>query len=339
MEKGILYIQGNKELAEHFQKRFAERGRQLLTADSASRALAMLGEQEIALLLIDYNLPDMRLDEFMVCCSPYPDMVFAVCMDEEDPLLAEMLVNQHRIRKLFFAPWDMDEIADEIEDALVRADLLIGQEQQERLFQSERAEFEKTLDGLTDILKKQQYSYYKWNVISQILLTQLKEMYASDLPDFEKQCGIIEDIFTTMLKMRTTGTTTIDGFEALVRQDMEKIEKEHPGFYMEKINSCLPGRMRKVKVINIRFIIWLLAKYGVVTMEECGISVTSRLIDSRKALFEITLKGRLKKRFPDLLQRLVNEILDALSVHWKLERQENALLYRVEFKTASSGEN
>ncbi len=339
MEKKILYIQENKELAERFQKRFEERGRQLLTAGSASGALAILSEQEIALLLIDYNLPDMKFDELIGCCSPYPDMVFAVCIDADDPLLAATLVNRHRVRKLFLVPWDIDEIFDEIEDALMRANLLMEREKQERLLHKEKAEFEKILDGLIDALKKQQYSYYKLNAISQILLTQLKEMHSSNLPDFEEQYGIIEDIFTTMLKMRTTGTTTIDGFEALVRHDMEKIEKEHPGFYLEEVNSCLAGRMRKVKVVNIRFVIWLLAKYGAAVMEECRISVTSRLITPRQALFEITLKGIVKKRFPDLAQQLVDEMLDALSVHWKSEKQDDALLYRIEFKTASAGEN
>jgi len=339
MEKGILYIQENTEFAERFQKRFAERGIELLTAASASEALTILRGQEIALLLIDYNMSDMQLGELVERCGPYPDLVFAVCIEEEDPLLLTTLVNRYRVKKLFPAPWDIDEIIDEIEDAVMYAGSLAEQKKQAHLFNQEKAEFEKTLDSLTGSLKKQQYSYYKLNEVTQILLMQLKGMQAPESADFEEQYRIIEDIFTTMLKMRTTGTANINGFEALLLHDMEKIKKEYPGFHTEELHSCLAGPMRKGKVVNIRFVLWLLAKYGAVTVEECGMSVISKPLRPGRAAFEITLKGAMKKPLSDLLERLVKELLDELSVRWELEERENALVYRIEFKTASAGEH
>lgn len=339
MEKGILYIQENKEFAGRFQKRFAERGIELLTAASASDALTILSGQAIVLLLIDYNMTDMPLGELVERCRPYPDLVFAVCIEEDDPLLLTTLVNRYRFKKLFPAPWDIDEIIDEIEDAVKHARILAEQKEQKRLFDQEKAEFEKTLDSLTGSLKKQQYSYYKLSEVTQILLTQLKGMHAFDSADFEEQYRIIEDIFTTMLKMRTTGTANIDGFEAMLLHDMERIEKEYPGFHAEEIHSCLTGRMRKGKVVNIRFVLWLLAKYGAVTVEKCRMSVTSKLLNPGCAAFEITLKGVVKKPLQDLPKLLIKELLDELSIRWKLEEREDALVYRIEFKTASAGEH
>ncbi|MFT3984483.1 MAG: hypothetical protein QM697_11295 [Lachnospiraceae bacterium] len=339
MEKGILYIQENKEFAERFRKRFAERGIQLFTAASAAEALDILRGQEMAVLLISCKIPGMRLDEFLDHCTRYPEMVVAVCLEEEDPLLVTMLVNRYQVRKLFPAPWDIDEIIEEIDAVLMYMKSAAEQKKQEYLFNKEKAEFEKILGSLTDALKKQQYSYYKLNTITQILLTQLKGMCVPDSPCFEEQYGMIEDIFTTMLKMRTTGTTNSNGFESLILHDMEEIKREYPDFYTEGINSCLSGCIRKAKVVNIRFALWLLAKCGAVVMGKCGILISSELLGSQRAVFEITLKGIVNHSLPDLSEQLVRELLDVLSVRWELENREHTLLYRIEFKTASVGEN
>lgn len=339
MEKGILYIQENKELARRFQERFAERGIDLLTAASASEALMVLGRQKILLLLVEYPMPDIRFEEFAERCGTYPDLVFAVCVEKDDPLIITTLVNQYKVKKLFLAPWDIDKIVDEIGDAFEHIRILEEQKEQWLLINKEKSEFEKTLNSLTDSLKKQQYSYYKLNGITQILLTQLREVRSSKKADSEEQYKIIEDIFTTMLKMRTTGSASIDSYESMLLHDLEQIEREYPTFHMVSLKCRLEGKMQKGKVADLRFVLWLLAKYGAVMLDECQMSVNSQMLNPGYAAFEIALGYTAKKKFSNLPKHLVNDLLDEYSVRWEHKELKNALVYQVEFETVSAGEH
>ncbi|HOO28036.1 MAG TPA: hypothetical protein PLU43_06190, partial [Lachnospiraceae bacterium] len=109
MEKNILYIQSNEDVAESFREKFAERGIELIVAASASEAFQVMREREITLLLIDINIPDMRLRNLVeVCTRDFPGVILNVCVDVLSPLLITKLVNRHRIHKIFVAPWNVD---------------------------------------------------------------------------------------------------------------------------------------------------------------------------------------------------------------------------------------
>lgn len=329
MNKNILYIQSNSEIAASFSEKFAEREIEFLVAPTAAAALQIMEEREIALLLIDINIPDMRLRELVeVCTKNFPGVILNVCIDIVTPLLVTKLVNRHHIHKVFMAPWDVNEMIDEIEESVECAQIEMDQKLQENMIYTEKEEFQRTLDSLTSALKKQRYSYSKLNTITQILLAQLKSLGDdSDLPAF------VNSIFQTMLKMQTTGVTDIDGFEALVRLDLDKITKEAPGFRAGEISSCLIGSIPKVKAANIRFCLWLLAQYFAAVMDKCTMTVSSSFITATKAEFTVQAEGTVAVKLPEPVEQLIQELLRTFSVETGQEKQENGILYRLQFLT------
>ena len=122
MAKNIVYIQANEKIAQSFQETFKERNIELLVAASATEALEIMRQQDIGLLLVDINIPDMRLSQLVEICSrDFPTVIMNVCVDVMNSLLITKLVNRHSIYKIFVAPWDVREMIDEIEESLDEA--------------------------------------------------------------------------------------------------------------------------------------------------------------------------------------------------------------------------
>lgn len=336
MNKNILYIQSNSEIAASFSEKFAERGIEFLVAPTAAAALQIMEEREIALLLIDINIPDMRLRELVeLCTKNFPGVILNVCIDVVTPLLVTKLVNRHHIHKIFMAPWNVDEMMDEIEESIECAQIEMDQKLQENMIYTEKEEFKRTLDSLTAALKKQRYSYNKLNTITQILLAQLKTLGEdSDADVFSGKCSFVSSIFQTMLKMQTTGVTDIDGFEMLVRSDMDKITKEKPDFQAGEISSCLIGTIPKVKAANIRFCLWLLAQYFAAVTDKCRMTVSSSFITATKAEFDVMAEGTVTGKLSEPVEQLIQELLKAFAVEIEQEQQENGILYQMQFLTA-----
>ncbi|HOO29194.1 MAG TPA: hypothetical protein PLU43_12080, partial [Lachnospiraceae bacterium] len=218
------------------------------------------------------------------------------------------------------------------------AQIMMDKKIQEQTLYKGREEFQQTLDNLTAALKKQQYSYYKLNMITQLLLTQMKEFTYLEMDEHQALYDLVNEIFTTMLKMQTTGAGNIGRFEETVNADLKKIGREHPGFTTGEISSCLIGDILKVKASNIRFVIWMLARYGAAVMKECRLTVSSHFVTATKAMFEITLHGELSEKLPDVVEQMVQELLAAVSMSVKREEREGALVFHIEFLTPFADE-
>ncbi len=341
MEKSVLFIQSNSEIASHFQEIFKERFEELeitfIVSSTATEAFEIMKEREIFLLLIDINIPDMRLSQIVERCDrEFPGVILNVCIDVMSPLLVTKLVNRHRIHKIFAAPWDMNEVIEEVEDSIECAQIEMSRKKRENMLIRAEEEFQETLSSLTYALKKQQYSYYKLNTITQLMLTQLRNISALDSNVLESRYTWVNEVFVMLLKMQTTGVKDIDGFEDQIRADLLPFEKN--GFHLAGVISCLIGEIPKVKASNIRFVIWLLTRYYVKVMDGCELTIASEFETAVRAVFTLTFHGTVARAMPSVLEQLRDELLNAYVINTKVDMHEDTVIYQLEFLTAYQDE-
>ncbi|MDO4965654.1 MAG: hypothetical protein Q4E51_03010 [Lachnospiraceae bacterium] len=283
----ILYIQSNDNVANMFKERFNEADDfELIVATTGEEALSILEqEKDVLLLLVDIKIPDMRLHVLVERTRKIaPKILLNVCIDVVDPLLISKLANRYGIHKIYVAPWNIDEIADEIRDSIEIA--LINEEinLRESRVDNDKLEIETTIKNLTEMLKKQKYSYNKLSTIFRSISSAVKEDY-KDTIDFDRKDAFAEDVFRAMLKMQTTGSFDIDSFEDLMKSDLNELKEKCPGMEIGNIVSCLFGGVTKTSAENIRFAVWLIARYYSEFYERFSYEVVSHFLTTTRAEF------------------------------------------------------
>lgn len=332
MAKNIVYIQANDKIAESFRETFAEREIDLVIAKSAAEAIKIMMAREVDVLLVDINIPDMRLSKLVeICTKNFPGVILNVCVDVMNSLLVTKLVNRHGIRKIFVAPWDVSEMVEEIEESLDAAQIARDQKIYENKILTENEHFEETLSSLTQSLKKQQYSYNTLKKITDVLLNDIT-LFNEKIDENHK--NLFKMIIDRFIRMQTTDSIDIDKFEDIIKDDMNKITKAYSGFKCTDILSCLIGGVPKAQAANIRFFIWLIALYSAYTRKSCEYVVESQLLSVSKALFTLSVSGKITKP-DDLFQKYVFSLLNNLCEVIEIQNQDDNSTYNIEFMTLS----
>lgn len=335
MGKSIVYIQANDKIAESFKSTFAEREIDLVIAKSAMDAIKLMKSTEVDVLLVDINIPDMRLSQLVeICTRDFPGVVLNVCVDVMNSLLVTKLVNRHAIRKIFVAPWDVKEMVEEIEESIDAAHIARDQKIYENKILKENEHFEDTLSSLTESLKKQRYSYNTLKTITDVILDDMAS-------DDDKHVKMIFDMY---LRMQTGDSIDLDRFEDLIRSDMDKLSARYPGFKCTEIFSCLIGGVPKAKSANVRFFIWLIALYSACTRKNCEYMVDSQLMSATKATFSLSVKGLVTaedKKFEKYVLLLLSNLCELFEISTKTESAtgEEITVYRIDFSTVAESES
>lgn len=289
----IIYVQSNDNLANTFNEKFQENDIEMIHAKTGEEALDIAGREKVLLLLIDINLPDMRLRKFVDRIRAMsPQIILNVCVDVLDPLMITKLSNRHHIHKIYVAPWDVDAIVEGIKESIEVA--LINEETnvREEKITSEKEELEQTLDTLKTTLKKQQHSYSKLNSLTSCFTNALKEKEKSN-PLADKRIEFAKETYEMMLKLQTTGSFDVERFEEYIKKDLEAIKEFSSGFFIGTVNSCLLGGQSRTKAQNIRFSIYLVARLYALAYDEFTIDISSHYLTTQEAEFNIkaTTKG------------------------------------------------
>lgn len=341
MARNIVYIQANDKIADSFKRTFAEREIELIIAHSAMEAIDYMKENVVDVLLVDINIPDMRLSKLVEICSrDFPGVVLNVCVDVMNSLLVTKLVNRHAIRKIFVAPWDVKEMVEEIEESLDAAQIAREQKIYENRIIKENEHFEETLSSLTESLKKQQYSYNKFKSLTDLILDSLS-LINEDI-NFN-QYDKVKKIFDMYLRMQTTDAIDIDKFEEILREDMNRISAACPGFKCTDISSCLIGDVPKSRAANIRFLVWLIATYAAHTRSNCEYIIDSQFKNVTEVTFVLTVNGQVTE--PDeLMNKYVTILADSLcdsvniTTETKSATTEESVKYNFDFLVVADSE-
>lgn len=290
MANKIIYVQSNEKASEEFRESLENSELEMIIAKNGEEALnALTKESNVLLLLIDINIPDMRLRQLVERAKKIaPQVELNVIIDVADPLLITKLSNRYSIRKIYTASQSLEEIADDLKDsievALIERDTNIIESE----IESDIAEVENTLKNLTDMLKKQKNSYSKLSVIFKCISTALTDEFKF-APDYYRRAGFAQDIFVSMLKMQTTGTFDIDKFEDTIKADLNEISKKQPKIQILDVVSCLFGGVTKVSAENIRFSIWLIARYYSEFYDEFTYDIVSHFLTTTMVEFRCNI--------------------------------------------------
>jgi len=304
MANKILYVQSDEKASAVFEECFSEADFELIIAKNGEEALSVLSkDREILLLLIDINISDMRLRQLVERAKKEaPQLALNVVIDVVDPLLITKLSNRYSISKIYTKDQTIEEITDDLIDSLEIALIERDTNIKESEIESDIQDVENTLRVLTDMLKKQKNSYTKLsNVFKCISAALYDELKFS--PDYNRRAGFAQEIFLTMLKMQTTGSFDIDAFEDIIKADLNEIHERHPKIQIIDVVSCLFGGVTKTSAENIRFSIWLIARYYSEFYDEFSYEIVSHFLTTTKAEFRCNIELSSKYTNEDIESR------------------------------------
>ncbi len=288
MVKNIIYVQQNEEVARSVVEGITDNGYEVYHCVTAGEAFQLMARQDAPLLMLDINIQDMRLREVVKKCSEeFPATVLAIFTDYPNSELLTKLINRHGIYKIFIAPWDMEEIVTQIEDAMEYAEIRFEQLQREGALTLESKEFDITLSNLKDSLKFQQHSYYKMNAVLNALLRVTTECMEGRRPAQERQQ--IYDFASTLLegiiKSQTTSSLDINRFEELVREELMTLKHVK----INGIESCLMGDIPRVMIANVKALIWCAVYYASRNAIGCEVEIISNYLTNTRIHLEINI--------------------------------------------------
>ncbi len=306
MEKSILYLQANERIANNLKGRFMDEGIEFIHAGSAAEAFELLKEREFYLTLSDGFIPDMRVHEFVKKCAvEYPDMILDVCTDLKDPQYIPMIVNEDCVRKVFLAPWNIDDIVEgvkaSIDEAYIHRDLM------RRLYDLENDEktFTETIEKLKQALLKQQYSYNKiapfFNRVLDAFLRR-KDMGQTYSNFVKKSCD-------KMLRLQTTSYFKVSELKDTIHENMCDAVKKNGNVNIGEVRSCLYGEVPRSSMADLTFALWLLALIEGVKCSEATLGVESRYVTSKKCEYKLNVVGIKKADVAVEIQVYVANIL------------------------------
>lgn len=335
MVKNIIYVQQNEEIAHSVVDGIAGSGYEVFHCVTAAEALSLMRRQDAPLLMLDINIPDMRLREVVKQCSEeFPATVLAVFTDYPNLELLTKLINRHAIYKIFVAPWDMEEIVEQIEDAMEYAEIRYEQMQRDGALALESKEFDITLNNLKDSLKFQQHSYYKLNTVLNTLLHITMEGLEGEMPIQEKQqlFDFTSRLMEGVIKSQTTVSLSVLNFEQIIHDELQAMK----GVQVRAIESCLIGDIPRVMMANVKALIWCAVYYAVRNVTSCEIEVKSSYLTNTRIFLEIDVYYpsdmpvlRQQDKMELCYDKILQEMFTAMAVSEKIIRNECCMKFQL----------
>lgn len=331
MHRQIVYLQPNEELAEQFTDYLESDEISILHAKSGEEALQIIEKEKVLLLLIDINIPDMRLRELVERVRRVsPQIILNVCIDVLDPLLITKLSNRHNIHKIYVAPWNIDEIIEEMRDSLEIAMIDEQINVREQNITSEIESINETLESLKDTLKKQQRSFAKLSNVTKCF-TEAYLLNGEVDSDSKRKLEFCDELFLKFLKMQTTGSFDADKFENEIKEDIISLRSHTTKIKVGEISTSLLGEQSRAYAQNMRFGIYLIAKFYAEFYREFEINVSSHYVTTRlvETCIQISVNGEAKgseNLINDYLEYVKNT-LSEITTGFRVEEKDDRMFY------------
>jgi len=252
----ILYVQANERIAQTIKDQMLNDEIEFLVAESAKDAFAIYEERKILLTLVDANITDMKLRDFVdACCLKYPDMLMNVCMDVPDVKYITGIAGRKNIKKIFLPPWDVEDIVTGLKETIDGAYIANDFARRRQELADEEEVFENTLAKLKESLIRQQYSYNKiapfFNKCLEIFATESRY-------DIEVKKFVILTC-SKALKLGTTVKLSTMGFGDFILQNVQEGIAGNKDVSIVSIDSCLMGEAAKHVLARIVLCNWMLS--------------------------------------------------------------------------------
>lgn len=338
MVKNIIYVQPDEDIANAIISGITGSHYELFRCKTAGEALSLMVRQDTPLLMLDINIPDMRLHEVVARCSrDFPATVLAIFIDYANPELLAKLVNRHSVYKIFTAPWNTGEIIEHIKDAMDYAEIRAERLMREQILNKSSVDFDKTLSTLTDSLKYQQYSYYKLNtIINTIFMSMLDASGEEALLYMRKEVYCYaNDVMVYLMKAQTVGKMEVESFEEIMLKELALFETVK----ITVMESCLIGDVPRVKLANIRFMIMLVVSYLAKYSNMCEVMILSSYLSKTKVYMEVrasfpeeteAVLSLREKPVMKLMGDIVDRVLKQMTSSVTCELANQTIKYKIE---------
>ena len=325
MQASILYLQANDFIANSIKDKFDKEEIEFLTVSTAKEAFSVYDERVILLTLVDANIQDMRLADFLQKCKTInPSMYIDICLDVVDAATVSKLSMDDRIDKIFLPPWNIEELVDGVFDSVDSALLDSDFSRRKEEFENEERRLQETIERLKASLLRQQHSYSKIKPFFDSVVEAFCDFSSADneTKDFiKKACNML-------LRFETTLTIKTSDFADSLRNIIDDIlGDDNNNIKVGDIVSCFDEGVGRSRLVDICFSTWLIVSFESMLGSKGIINIDSRYVTSSRCEFALTFNDYSSPRNADKsgeISKYIFFIIDALSDFCEVENEENA---------------
>ena len=117
-DRTLLLVDDEENVLNSLGRLFRRDGYRVLSASSVNDALALLGNNEVQVILSDQRMPEMSGTDFLAQVKVlYPDTIRMVLSGHADLKTVTEAINRGAIYRFLTKPWDDRELRDHIREA------------------------------------------------------------------------------------------------------------------------------------------------------------------------------------------------------------------------------
>jgi len=337
MDKTVLYLQPSPEISKQIADRLlsSNNGIELFTARTAEEAFTILDELDIALLIADCYVEDMKLYDFInTCGKKYPQVLVNVCIDTNDISAIARFAGMDCVTKIYLYPWDMGELIDGALESIDRACIKRDYVRRINALNEDKAQFEVTINSLKKIMEKQHYSYSKLKMVLEPFIEEAVKI-KEDSPEISEReiqgNYFIRKCCNKLLKIMTTSRIDYESFSSTVRNEIINDTAENRHIEIGDVYSCLSENTTKDKLGLVLFVLWMLAMYTNDTFEKAEINISSQYDSSSLCRFVLAIKGE-KSKADEYLEGYIKHILDCFAAEYQIHNMDGEIKYSLDFE-------
>ena len=308
----ILYIQANGDIAKTVKEHFPAAECEFLIADSGEMAFTICEERKIFLIIVDSNIPDMKQPDFIKkCMEKYPSVYYAVCLDHIDISQISSITANPNVKKLFIAPWDIDEMVDEIMDTYDAYKIKQDFKDREAQLESDEYGFDQTLRHLKASLVRQKYSYNKLNPLFDKTLQAFIQRNTVNV----RTADFIRMVCRKILLLETTATVNNDNLEKMMKMAVAEISDKYKLEYrIDELHSCIETEISRNGMANIVYLMYLMAGYEATKGVEATLSFNSRFLSESTVEIDISAELKVQEADNDVNKEANRELKEYMGV-------------------------
>lgn len=111
----VLLVDDEPGVLQSLSRMLDLNGMNLITADSGSKAMDIIDNEPIDLVISNYKMPEMSgLDLMVKIKNSHPDIIRIMLTAFSEKNVMQTAINQDEIYRFFTKPWDADELVDAV---------------------------------------------------------------------------------------------------------------------------------------------------------------------------------------------------------------------------------
>lgn len=117
----ILIVDDEEQILSSLSRLFKIHKMDVMTAGSAGKALEILRNEPVDLIISDYRMPEISgLDLMVRVKDTHPDVIRIMLTAFSEQTVMQKAINQGEVSRFFIKPWNEEELLNDVRTAIVR---------------------------------------------------------------------------------------------------------------------------------------------------------------------------------------------------------------------------